>query len=718
MNFKTTLVMLVLLAGIVGAYLWTRSIVPGPISPAETLPDAFVTGREFTQILIELPDQHIELQRQDRGWWQTAPVRFPVTGEAVESLINAGLSLTPREVFFFSDDDPLVAGQGDALASFGLKPPRATIIFHSDTGEHRLLLGNTNIGGSAYLQQSGDDAVYLVDTALHQVVLDADPKAWRPQKLPTLDASRVNQISLVGGPQNITLSRTAAGWSLRPEGGERANDELALNLAAIAQQLQPRGYVSDDPAALGRYGLAEPRLQLTTADATGAQQTLRLGQPADLKATTRYATWSDGPDPSPVVFLLPAATLKDLDRLTPDLLRDARVVTALPGTIRGQQVNRVGRDTLTIAHRSDGSGLAFVEPQTGYAPDLEQASAWLTTLTRVAPVGHARAPREAQAPLALIELQLTGGRTEYVRLYIDRDGRDDVVLAVRENETVAALIPRDQVAPLLAPVVMLRDRRLPDAGSLNELRLTRDDGESFRFTKNKDRWVPQNADFTDDWEAQRFDELGRWLQAPFVESWTAQSALPRGPVARLSLGDDRPAYSINVDQNLGERTDLPGVFRLPPGITSLFAEEYRQRLLIPYRPDQITRVELGLEPLANSTKKLPQMAVVSRSRQGIYQDAQGQRYDHQADCAALFNTLAGLSAKRIIPPLLPEQRQTPIKYWQLETADGQTHRLMRYNQGVWSLGNDTYFYIDVETDRQLTRKETAWGQALILPETP
>lgn len=718
MNFKTTLVMLVLLAGIAGAYLWMRSAGPGGTPMVNPPAEAFVTGREFHGITIEQDGQRFTIEKQDGVWWQTHPVRFPVEGEAIETLVNAGLSLTPREVFSFTDDDPIAADQTNAEAAFGLNPPRATVTYRSDTGEHELRLGDTNVAGSAYLQKAGDEQVYLVDAALHLAALDIDPKTWRPQKLPTLDANRVNRISLTGGPQDALLTRTPEGWSLAPEGGERADAELAVLLATIAQQLQPTSYVSDDPEALGRYGLSQPRVTLTTADATGARQTLHLGQDADLGGATVYATWSDTESPSPVVFTLAAKSLNNLDKITADMLRDPRVVTALPGTIRGLQVNRVGRDTIEINQNPDGSGLRFVEPQTGYDPDLERAAQWLTTLTRVEPVGHVRAPREAQAPIALIELRLTGGRTEHVRFYADRDGRDDVILAVREDEAIAALVPNDQVAPLLAPVVTLRDRKLSDTGMIKELRLTRDDGEVFSFTRDgRGNWDPQNNDFTDAWESAVFNELWDWIESPRVASWTPMSELPRGPIARLSLGPEKPAYVVNVDQQLGQRTDLPGVFKLPGNVANLFAEEYRHRLLLPYRPDQIGRVTLGIEP-ADAIAGLPAAAAVERNAQGVYVNAAGERYDNQAECAALFNTLAGLPAKRFISSLPPEQRQTPIKYWELQTRNGDTHRLLRYNQGVWSLDDEKYFFIDVETDRQLTLKDTAWGQALVLPAAP
>lgn len=729
MNFKTTLVLLVLLTGFAGAYLWVNARgTIGSKTVLPTAPEALVTGRDFSRITLQRNGQTLVYAREDAGWWQTEPVRFPVADEAIESVINAGLSLTPREIFSFPFDDPIAEGQPDTFAAFGLDPPQARLVYESDTGQHTLQLGHTNVAGTAYLQKSDDPNVYLVEATLHRAVLDADPNAWRPQKLPTLDAERVSRIELRHGKRDIRLARSADGWSLGTEGDERADAEAALRLAAIAQQTQPRSYVDQDPAALAGYGLAEPRVTLTTADPAGRRQTLRLGKAADLSAQTVYATWSDTEAPSPVVFTLPTATVAALD-LEADALRDLRVVTALPGTIRGQSVNRVGQDTVELAHRPDGQGFAFVQPQTGYGPDPELAAGWLTTLTQVSPIGSARAPREAQAPLALIELKLTSDRKEFVRLYADRDGRDDVVLAVRESEAVAALVPSEQLAPLLAPVVQLRDRALPpsDLASLETIRLTRDDGHEFRFgQRTPGRWRLENTEYAEGgsrdgtgggWESGAFDRLMEWLQAPRVEAWTSMSELPRGPITRLSTGPEKPAYVVNTDQHLGQRTDLPGVFHLPPEISVLLAGEYRLRNVLPAQTKAISRVTLGLagqDPLAPPV----QQAVVQLGEDGVYQDADGQRYGDQQKAAALFRKLSQLRVKRYLPALADGQRQTPIKVFELETDGGKTHRLLRYNQGVWSIDGERYFYLDVETDRALTDKQTVWGQALIVPSNP
>lgn len=718
MNFKTTLVLLLLLAGITGAYLWVQSIGPkGPASNATT-PATLVSGRSFSQITVKRTDQTIVLEKQDGRWRQTAPVRFPVASESIEELINAGLALSPRETFVFPENDELIAEDNQPLATFGLDPPRATISYVSDTGTHSLRLGDTNVAGSAYLQTQNDRNVYLVDATLHQLVFGADYRAWRPKTLPTLDASAATRIELQHDQTDIRLVRTADGWSLSPDGGERADGDAAMALASVGQQLKPRSYVSDDPEALAGFGLESPAAVLTLADAREREETLRIGSFADLNQQTVYATWSDTKQASPVVFTLPAASVAALSRVGVDQLRDPRLVTALPGTIRGQLVNRVGRDTIELAQRADGSGYAFIQPQAGYNPDPQIAPQWLTTLVDARPVGSTRAPREAQAPIAIIELKLTGDRSEFVRLYADRDGRDDVILAVREGEAVAAMVPRQQLAPLLEPAIRLRDRTMPatPAESLEMIRITRDDGQEFRFNRQSGDW--QLAQGGEDWEVDAFERLLGWLASPRVDEWTSLSELPRGPVVRLSTGPEKPAYVFNTEQNLGQRTDLPGVFKISPEFSALVGGEFRNRFVLPKADRTLQRVTLGLAGATSESDPPPQAAVVRRGTGGVFQDAGGQQYDHQQNAAELFRLLAGLRVTRFLPPLPEDQQRTPIKVFDLKSENDQSHRLLRYNQGVWSIDGERYFYIDVEIDRALTKEDTAWGHALMIPETP
>ncbi len=635
MNFKTTLVLVVLLVGVVGAFL-LRAGDRGTLSDAPA-PEALISGRGFDAITLRGEGPPLSLRNEGGRWWQVEPVRFPVATEAMDSLINAALALTPRETITPALTTADLERGAPTLSSLGLDPPLATVAYVSDEGEQTLELGNTTVAGTAYIRRAGEQAVYVVDGALHRALLTPSPRAWRPKVLPTLPAQRVSRIALQRKGENLLLQRTAEGWSLGENGGQRADTEKAAALASVLDGVSVLNYVDDDAASLSRYGLDRPTARLTLSDTEGKQQTLRIGSDADLDGRSVYASWSDTDEASPVVFTLPATVGQAL-AVTVNALRDARVVTALPGSVRGQRVNRVGRDTLELATRPDDQGYAFIEPKPGYAPDTALAQAWLQILPQARAMGYAHVPGEAQAPLAIIELVLAGDRAEFVRLFEHRDGREGTLLAVRASESIAAVLPADTLAPLLAPLITLRDRTLPPPDELTTIRLTRDDGTEFRFSLQDGNtpWVLDGAG--NDWERQPFAELMAWIQKPHVEQWTPLADLPRGPMVRISMAGDQAAYVVNAEQGLGQRTDLPGVFRLSAAVMNLLTAEYRDRQIVSVPVADVDAVVLTRGGVSRR---------IERGPDGRYRLGSDGEVD-QAVAGRLFNTLAGLRSERLL----------------------------------------------------------------------
>ena len=792
MNLKTTAILLILLLGVVGLTLLTQGIGPAarPGPDGDTAaglegaqPKTFVSGREFHRIEINDPRGRMSFAFDGERWEQDYPASFPADAGWIQDVINAGLSLTGQRPA--SDDtgrgsDRPSSNASDAEASpsgvadTGLGPGATEVRFVSDRGTFHLRLGRVTAAGPAYLAElkssnAGDHEptaeapTWLVDPVLHRLLGERASGAWRPERLAGLNPEQVSQVMLKRAGRSQTLRRGDRGWSLDEAGGERVDAARVAPLLAAMAQLTPVSYVGtvDNQAAeLQRYGLDQPRAELRISDGSGRWRHLQIGQEADLAAQTHYASWDEGnrdsrngeeqeasgdgasPQrgaPARVVFTLPASLLESVV-VEADAWRDRRLVLAEPETIRGQHVNRVGRDTVEAERRADGLGYRFVEPSLGYAPDPELLPQWLTTLTRVEPGGFVRAPREAQAPLAVVELRLAGGRSEHVRLYADRDGREDMVLAVRESEPIAMLVPGDQVATLLAPVVTLRDRRLPmtrpaeegsaddipgdatpPAGRRDAIRLTRDDGVEyvFKWSETDDergRWSLEGFE-SEPWDRARFDRLREWLEAPRVASWTSMPELPRGPIARVSRGADRPAYSVNVDQGLASRTDLPGVFRLPEEVTDAVAAEYRPTLVVEQRVDQIASITVTpgsaggdpvagrspgaaeSEPGAGGTASAVGGPLTIRRDGGGRFSTQGQRLVDPEAAARLFDGLAGLRAKRFLPEAA--EASDPAVSWRLSLRfDEATATLSRDPQGVWSDGGRR-FYIDAQLDQDL-----------------
>lgn len=679
MNLKTTALLLLLLLGSAGLYLGTRS------GPGSTAPPAvssapvgrpLVSGQSFRRLVIERGGANATRQAyqlDDGAWWQVQPVRFPVQAAGPEAVINAALSLSPRQTLTPRDSDRTAPELHDVptRAELGLGPEADRVAIVSGDTVFNLVLGRREVAGTAWLAIDGADGAFLVDPTLHDAVDAAVPAAWRPPTLPGPAADTVGGLTLEqrgrSADENAMMHRGPSGWHWgprpdtpkAPEQNARADREAANQLAALTQGLPIGGYVTDDPQRLAELGLTHPAATLTLRLATAAPSaapvcTLRLGRPADgSQPPARYATASFGTARSSVVFLVSGSSVAPLLE-DPAALRDRRLVTADPASVTGLRVDRVDSGTIAlVSERVSGAAPAvrFVQPNAQAHADPHWGAAWISLLHRTRADAFAPAPPEAQAPIATATLQLAADRIERVRIYKEREGRTDVLLAVRENEPIAAVVPADTLAPLLAPAITLRATTLPAPRSVTAIRLTRDDGVVFAFDALEGDAPSLQADGTQVPTAKRWDvpalrQLQHWLQNPRAVQWTPRAELPRGPVARLTTGPDAPAYSVNVRQNLAQRTDLPGVFRIAPDIAALFNAEYRPRVLIDARADELTALSLQHPGSATATGAEP---------------------------LGLRDRLAGLRAQRWLPAAPGGHGALPPAAWSLRVQADTRH---------------------------------------------
>ena len=166
-NRKTTALLLLLLLGSAGLYVGTRS---GPGSSghqaAPTAPagQALVTGQSFRRLVIErgasTPRQAYQLD--DGVWWQVQPVRFPVQATGPEAVINAALSLSPRQTLTprpSEDTTPELQGV-PTRADLGLGPESDRVAIVSGDEVFNLVLGRREVAGTAWLAIDGADGAF------------------------------------------------------------------------------------------------------------------------------------------------------------------------------------------------------------------------------------------------------------------------------------------------------------------------------------------------------------------------------------------------------------------------------------------------------------------------------------------------------------------------------------------------------------------------------
>ncbi len=693
MNFRSTLILLVLLAGVGGGYLLVRSVSPGSedgsgaaVEGDAGLTSPLVEGRRFDTVRIEQGEREVVLERDGDRWWQVEPVRFVVANEAVEALINAALALRPRGSVELGDG-------GARAAEVGLDPAAATLAFTGDAGEQTLHLGRgpTQV---TYVRRGQAARAYTVDAGLWDLVVDARPAAWRPGVLPAPPAAAVRSVRLShrgegggGGDGTTTLQREAGGWVMGEDGEARADPDTAEALAALPSALELRSYESDDPGVLHRYGLDAPTAAATWTAATGEAGTLRVGRAADLNGERVYATWSDTAAPSPVVFTVDAAAVEPLMR-DAAAFRETRLFTADPGLIRGLRVANDGRETLALQRRPTGAW-AYAEPRPEYEPDDELVRQLITSITAARTAGDVvQVPVDAPVT-ATITLGLAGGREETVRLY-EAAGRGEwpILLASREGEPAASFTGDDRFAALTGvdPRASMRQRKLnaapgAEGGEPRGATLIALDGRRFDFVEDgRGGWTLADGLAA---EAEPTERLRRWLADPVAAQWLTDGGEGES-LGQVDLHVDAQDVTYWIDPTTGaaSRSDLRGTFRVPPEVVELMSAELRERTVIPLTLHEMERVELVRGPDG--------VSVIRRGDDGRYDP--GTSGLDEAQAAQVMDVLAGLRAERFAADGAAEAGASGTSgaepsppYYDVVARDGRRYRLQPVAGSGWRI---------------------------------
>ena len=185
MNWRTTAVLFVLLAGLVGYSVWDNQREPAPFVNSNPIPPPPPTPQTSTLvstssenvqfITIENLEEATEVAfaQDDVGeWLQTAPSETQVVSAtlntAVIGLINLRSSLT-------------IPADANPLSAYGLDQPSHQITVSINQPEQnqsvqvRLLIGNLTPTESAYyVQKLGDARVHVLSVGIIDTLLDLD----------------------------------------------------------------------------------------------------------------------------------------------------------------------------------------------------------------------------------------------------------------------------------------------------------------------------------------------------------------------------------------------------------------------------------------------------------------------------------------------------------------------------------------------------------------
>lgn len=348
----------------------------------------------------------LEFARTKDGWKQVTPFEQPADGALLrDAIVRASDLRVTREV----------AAATVNLASLGLEPPNAELEVEWSGGSHRWKLGNRGVAGRAWLRID-DGPALAVDPALHDSILEADPRRWRSWRLferADAESTRIvvirSPLDSKRAPERLELVRDSGRWRIVAPITTRADSRAVEALLSALARAEHSGFVDDDPKDLALFGLEHP---IASVEVASAAQSERLEIGAGLvQGGALCARRSDRP---PIVLLDRTALAALLP--PPAALVDGRACELAPTDIRTLRVRAPdGSARFELVRTLDGWRLD--EPNGRSSPARESTVASLLERLCVARAeALALQPMPSELQVATIEVVPAVGAPSVIRV--------------------------------------------------------------------------------------------------------------------------------------------------------------------------------------------------------------------------------------------------------------------------------------------------------------
>ena len=719
MNFRTTIVLLVLLI-VVGVFFvkMERSDDGGYEEPADTGGDMIGTAlfdadtfdaEAVEKVTIESSDKTVVLEKDGDEWKQVEPVRFALNSWSANRFGNSTADLRYVERFVPGDDDQ------PGLEQTGLSEPEATLALTLGGDvktTHTFKLGKTlSIGGRGYLMLGDDPNVYIVNDALHELVLNEKPSSWRNKSLSGPKEGQADRVTLTRNGQAVELVKTDGNWALGAPDSGRVATKAVADLCEAVGRIYIGEFVKDQPQDLSIYGLDQPTtvLQLQIPPVTDSADepqvtTLRIGAATDLKKEHFFATLAPGGDSGgDIVFTIGKADAEKLDKSVDDL-RDPRVTLVQLHEVNDLKITQASGAQIGVAR--DGLDWKFNAAENPpYAPDGKVVSDLIDAIIEAEADAYTKAPDGD--PLATVRLT-AGSRPDPDVLKVFESEKKHRYAVVRNNETTGYLVPSDKLEGLFKPVLSLRQRTVidPAMDRANRISITRPDGLALAFLRtvaekpkesDEDKPAPVAApgawqlDGPEEFESKALDELIKAVDPLRADRWIAEPTTSAEKVFELVIATaDGKSSTVRIDPASRQATadGVDGAFEVSQSLMDALDAEFRHRTVLQAANDDIRQITVARNGQAITIKK---------DADGKYVSSDGEAKIDQGSAGGLFDTVAGLRVERYISAPAKQDAaatitvQTNEATYVLKLAEGNTGTIDPAGEGLswFTLGDDS-----------------------------
>ena len=322
MNFKTTLIIVILLIGIGGAYYLFFQESPDDTSTDEKpmIHQVYgVTRDTVQQIEISFADtayQNLKLEKDGTGNWQLIkPIQVGADSEKVNQVLDDILNKRIKQTL-----------EVPALTQYGLDTPSITLsLWTNETSPAAtFLIGKKAINFSVYAKEKSETHIFLIESS----ALDDLTKSTtdlRDRSMINFDTETVSGIQLQQRDTKTTVhcEKRDNTWRVVHPIEAKADAQEIETLLSELRALKVSTFESI-PTPLEKYGLDAPRTQVKINDRDGTH-TLAVGSAAPAETGTQGQVYVKGADHQDAIYTVSEEVYNLLNISVFDL-RDKRVI--------------------------------------------------------------------------------------------------------------------------------------------------------------------------------------------------------------------------------------------------------------------------------------------------------------------------------------------------------------------------------------------------------
>ena len=331
MNFKTTIILIAILAGVSVYFFLTRDTAEQQreteTETAQAEQSLFdIKPEDVTRLSITPKDGKGKLafEKKDGNWRMTQPADAAAETFQVDSLVRQLATLTTR-------------GQVDAADNVtGLGSPRYTVELASKDKTVTLAIGDKSALGDHMYVRVGASAKADVVPASVSETLDQPASKYRKSRLIETAASEIRQITIEREGKKLSLQKDGSNWEITEPRRMPADASAASDLTFAITGLTANDFGTesaahglDQPVATIWFSTEAPSTQPAAATQP-AGTTIRLGRYDDILRKNIFASVSTAPD---TVIKVAASVLDSFDK-TPLEIRDKKVLEIDRDTIQ------------------------------------------------------------------------------------------------------------------------------------------------------------------------------------------------------------------------------------------------------------------------------------------------------------------------------------------------------------------------------------------------